>query len=31
MDIFGDNWENHEEKIKQDCLFKVKNKDAVIF
>ena len=30
MDIFGDNWENHEEKIKQDWLSKVKNEDTVI-
>ena len=25
MDIFGPNWENHAEKIKQDWLEKVKN------
>lgn len=30
MDIFGDNWENHEEKIKQDWLLKVKDEDTVI-
>ena len=30
MDIFGDNWENHEEKIKQDWLSKVKDEDTVI-
>ena len=30
MDIFGDNWENHEEKIKQDWLSKVKEEDTVI-
>lgn len=30
MDIFGDNWENHEEKIKQDWISKVKEEDTVI-
>ena len=30
MDIFGDNWENHAEKIKQDWLEKVKPEDTVI-
>ena len=30
MDIFGDNWENHEEKIKQDWLSKVTENDLVI-
>lgn len=30
MSIFGHNWENHEEKIKQDWLEKVKEKDLVI-
>lgn len=30
MDIFGDNWENHEEKIKQDWLSKLKEEDTVI-
>lgn len=30
MDIFGDNWENHEEKIKQDWLSKVKEEDLVV-
>ena len=30
MDIFGDNWENHEEKIKQDWLSKVKVEDTII-
>ena len=30
MDIFGNNWENHEEKIKQDWLSKVTEKDLVI-
>lgn len=29
MDIFGDNWENHAEKIKKDWLTKV-NKDDVV-
>ena len=27
MDIFGDNWENHAEKIKQNWLEKVKEDD----
>jgi len=30
MNIFGINWENHEEKIKQDWLYKVKDEDTVI-
>ncbi len=30
MDIFGKNWENHEEKIKQDWISKVKKDDTVI-
>lgn len=30
MNIFGDNWENHEEKIKQDWSKKVKPDDLVI-
>lgn len=30
MNIFGDNWKNHEEKIKQDWLSKVKDDDTVI-
>lgn len=30
MSIFGHNWENHEEKIKQDWLEKVKKEDLVI-
>ena len=30
MDIFGENWRNHEEKIKQDWLLKVKDDDTVI-
>ena len=30
MDIFGKNWQNYEEKIKQDWLSKVKLEDAVI-
>ncbi len=30
MDIFGDNWENHEEKIKQDWISKVNEEDTVI-
>lgn len=30
MDIFGDNWKNHEEKIKQDWQLKVKPEDTVI-
>ncbi|MBR3002522.1 MAG: metallophosphoesterase [Clostridia bacterium] len=30
MDIFGNNWENHAEKIKEDWLSKVKNQDLVV-
>ena len=30
MNIFGDNWDNHEEKIKQDWLLKVKEEDTVV-
>ena len=30
MNIFGDNWENHEEKIKIDWISKVKEEDIVI-
>ena len=30
MDIFGDNWENHAEKIKKDWIEKVKPEDTVI-
>ena len=30
MDIFGQNWHNYEEKIKQDWLSKVKQDDLVI-
>ena len=30
MNIFGDNWENHEEKIKKDWLEKVTDNDLVI-
>lgn len=30
MDIFGDNWENHAEKIKENWIKKVNNKDTVI-
>lgn len=30
MDIFGKNWENHEEKIKKDWEEKVSNNDLVI-
>lgn len=30
MDIFGDNWKNHEKKIKKDWLSKVKKNDLVI-
>ncbi len=30
MDIFGDKWKNHEEKIKKDWLSKVKNEDTII-
>ena len=30
MNIFGENWEKHEEKIKMDWLSKVKENDTVI-
>ena len=30
MDIFGTNWENHSEKIKEDWLDKVKETDTVL-
>lgn len=30
MDIFGENWHNHEKKIKQDWLEKVNDNDTVI-
>jgi len=30
MDIFGPNWENHTEKIKQDWIEKVKAEDTVL-
>lgn len=30
MDIFGEHWENHHEKIKQDWIKKVTNNDLVI-
>ena len=30
MSIFGDNWLNHEEKIKQDWMEKVKEEDLVL-
>ena len=30
MDIFGDNWENHENKIKEDWISKVKEEDTVL-
>ena len=30
MDIFGSNWEGHEEKVKRDWLEKVKPEDTVI-
>ena len=30
MDIFGDNWENHAEKIKKDWITKVTEKDLVV-
>lgn len=30
MDIFGDNWSNHEEKIKKDWIEKVTDNDLVI-
>lgn len=30
MDIFGENWEGHEEKIKKNWIEKVKEKDLVV-
>lgn len=30
MDIFGENWKNHEKKIKQDWLSKVTDNDTVL-
>ena len=30
MDIFGDNWENHAEKIKENWIKQVKEEDYVI-
>ena len=30
MDIFGENWENHDNKIKENWLKKVKEKDTVL-
>lgn len=30
MDIFGENWENHAEKIREDWISKVKDEDTVI-
>ena len=30
MDIFGNNWENHAEKIKEDWIKKVKEQDTVL-
>ena len=30
MDIFGENWKGHEEKIKQDWINKVKETDLVV-
>ncbi|MBE5805602.1 MAG: serine/threonine protein phosphatase [Clostridiales bacterium] len=30
MDIFGENWKNHEQKIKDNWLKKVRNSDTVI-
>ena len=30
MNIFGQNWENHSEKIKNDWIEKVKPEDTVI-
>lgn len=30
MNIFGDNWENHTEKVKKDWLEKVSEKDTVL-
>ena len=30
MDIFGDNWENHYEKIEKDWKNKVREEDTVL-
>ena len=30
MNVFGDNWKNHEEKIKQDWIAKVSDNDLVL-
>ena len=30
MDIFGNNWENHDKKIREDWLSKVKEEDLVV-
>ena len=30
MSIFGDNWDNHEEKIRKDWVSKVKEDDIVV-
>ena len=30
MDIFGENWEKHSEKIKEDWIKKVGNEDIVL-
>lgn len=30
MNIFGDNWDNYEEKLKQDWLSKVKEEDTIV-
>lgn len=30
MDIFGDNWINHEKKIKEDWIKKVRKNDTVL-
>ena len=30
MDIFGFNWENHSEKIKEEWIKKVKDEDTVV-
>lgn len=30
MDVFGENWKNHEEKIKQDWMSKVADNDLVL-
>ena len=30
MNIFGDNWENHEEKIREDWMSRVKEEDTII-